>query len=170
MRKALFFSCLFFSLFLHGSILGHLEGANTSMSSVRSAADKISVHIITDVLESSSSQQAEVVNKKVKSDARKLSGRNKIIRTAKIKGHLEVRYPMMSRYLKEEGTVKVRLRISKYGGVTSAKMVESSGFSRLDKEAMRKLLKAKFASQRNMINGVSTLGILSRYDCCISAG
>ena len=63
---------------------------------------------------------------------------------AKLRGELKIKYPKLSRYLKEEGTVGVKVRVSKLGIPEEAYVVDSSGYERLDKEAIKKILLARF--------------------------
>jgi TonB family protein len=53
-------------------------------------------------------------------------------------------YSMMSLTEEQEGDVKVKLFIAPDGSVTDAKVVESSGYTMLDKASLRAGVKCKF--------------------------
>ena len=56
----------------------------------------------------------------------------------------EPKYPLLSRRNKEEGSIIFNIEIDKKGNMTAYKMVQSSGYKRLDKEAEKSLKTAKF--------------------------
>jgi protein TonB len=53
-------------------------------------------------------------------------------------------YPRASKRLGEEGVVKVRLDISVVGTTTHATIIQTSGFDRLDKAALKAVKNWKF--------------------------
>lgn len=56
----------------------------------------------------------------------------------------EPKYPLISRRNKEEGSIIFNIKVDKKGNMTAYKMVQSSGFKRLDKEAEKSIKTAKF--------------------------
>lgn len=54
------------------------------------------------------------------------------------------KYPLISRRNKEEGSIVFNIKIDKEGNMTAYKIVQSSGYERLDKEAEKSLKTAKF--------------------------
>ena len=56
----------------------------------------------------------------------------------------EPRYPLISRRNKEEGSIIFNIEIDNKGNMTAYKIVQSSGYKRLDKEAEKSLKTAKF--------------------------
>lgn len=53
-------------------------------------------------------------------------------------------YPLISRRNKEEGSIIFNINIDEMGSLTAYKIVQSSGYERLDKEAEKSLKTAKF--------------------------
>lgn len=56
----------------------------------------------------------------------------------------EPKYPLLSRRNKEEGSIIFNIKVDKKGNMTAYKIVQSSGYKRLDKEAEKSLKTAKF--------------------------
>ena len=56
----------------------------------------------------------------------------------------EPKYPLISRRNKEEGSIIFNIEVDNKGNMTAYKMVQSSGFKRLDKEAEKSIKTAKF--------------------------
>ena len=56
----------------------------------------------------------------------------------------EPKYPLISRRNKEEGSIIFNIKVDKKGNMTAYKMVQSSGYKRLDKEAEKSIKTAKF--------------------------
>lgn len=56
----------------------------------------------------------------------------------------EPRYPLISRRNKEEGSIIFNIEIDNKGNMTAYKIVQSSGYKRLDKEAEKSIKTAKF--------------------------
>lgn len=54
------------------------------------------------------------------------------------------KYPLISRRNKEEGSIIFNINIDEMGSLTTYKIVQSSGYERLDKEAEKSLKTAKF--------------------------
>lgn len=56
----------------------------------------------------------------------------------------EPKYPLISRRNKEEGSIIFNIKVDNKGNMTAYKMVQSSGYKRLDKEAEKSIKTAKF--------------------------
>ena len=66
--------------------------------------------------------------------------------SAKLTSKIKINnYPRRSRLLGEEGTVTLELHISAEGSLLHRRVIESSGYTRLDKDAEKRVSKATFA-------------------------
>lgn len=63
---------------------------------------------------------------------------------AKLLGSLRPEYPHLSKVYEEEGIVSLEALIAPSGDVKDVKLIESSGYQRLDSTAINELKKAKF--------------------------
>ena len=72
--------------------------------------------------------------------------------SAKLIGDLDIGYPRVSRYLKEEGVVILEVNVSKSGNALEVRIAKSSGYERLDLYAKKKVKKAKFTPSTFDIN------------------
>ena len=68
--------------------------------------------------------------------------------SAKILGSVRPTYPRYSRRHDQEGTVVLKVKISSEGEQTNITVISSSGYSRLDRAAIRTLERASFAPAR----------------------
>lgn len=91
-------------------------------------------------------QKKKVISRIKKTQkAQKSSAKSTGVRSdAKALGELTPTYPYRSRLMREEGRVTLRAHIDESGLVTRVDLVQSSGFERLDKEALRTLSQARF--------------------------
>lgn len=67
---------------------------------------------------------------------------------AQVLGEIKPPYPVASRKLGEQGSVIVKVQVNAEGTVTQAKIIQSSGFSRLDQAAQTAVKNARFQPQR----------------------
>lgn len=166
--------CLIFSLFIHAALLFDYNYKNNNSKSLSSAKSYISLEImhlsqgikqaedISGINNISQKQADDNIYKKVEKGLQRKSKNIKKseLKTAK-KGNEgyektkaytngyasyvpEPRYPLISRRNKEEGSIIFNIEIDNKGNMTAYKIVQSSGYKRLDKEAEKSLKTAKF--------------------------
>ena len=76
----------------------------------------------------------------------------------------EPRYPRVARMARQEGTVVFEITVTENGEASEIKIVSSSGFSRLDKEALLAVQKGSFIpAERNGIRVASVLPLKIRF-------
>ena len=74
--------------------------------------------------------------------------REKGVQRARLTGFARPQYPPVSRRLEEEGRAVLEVRVGADGSVLSARVVESSGYWRLDNAALRAVRIARFTPAR----------------------
>lgn len=100
-----------------------------------------------------------IAPKKIKTKAKKVAKKKSIpekiekptssiqggaISEAKIKGNSSPVYPKKSRRLKEEGIIKVIFKVSPNGSASDVRVVQSTGYKRLDESALKFIKENKF--------------------------
>ncbi|EQC45593.1 energy transducer TonB [Bacteriovorax sp. Seq25_V] len=73
-----------------------------------------------------------------------LSGANGA-KEAKLSGDFRPEYPHLSRVYEEEGTTRIKVKIDQHGNVVSAEILTSSGFPRLDSQALSSIKNSHFS-------------------------
>ena len=141
-----------FSIFLHGSILLNFQGLkDNSNFLLASRAQKINVKII--YLDKENSFIERKLRKSSTGNLGQSVKKSGKVTSAKLKGELEIKYPKISRLLKEEGKVILEVSINSDGSVNDLTILKSSGFFRLDHYAQKKVLAASFIPKYKNLNG-----------------
>lgn len=79
-----------------------------------------------------------------------------VFQKAKPLSDISPEYPHLSRVYKEEGTVIIQVEIDQFGKVIEAKIIKSSGHTRLDQSGLSALNKSQFLpAQKNQISTAS---------------
>lgn len=136
---------------LLASIILHVLGLigffviEISTISAKASVSSLKVHLHTMI-----PQVSKTVPKKVAPSKPKTSQNNSgvdEVKPAKLMSDLDPTYPWLSRINKEEGLVKLSITLDKQGIPSSVKVIESSGFKRLDQSAIDAVLLAKYMNQ-----------------------
>jgi len=92
-------------------------------------------------------------------DAAETAGdlREKGVQRARLTGFARPQYPPVSRRLEEEGRAVLEVRVGADGSVVSVRVVESSGYWRLDNAALRAVRIARFTPARRFGRPVASV-------------
>lgn len=82
--------------------------------------------------------------------------REKGVQRARMTGFAKPQYPPVSRHLEEEGRAVLEVRVGADGGLLSARVVESSGYWRLDNAALRAVRIGRFTPARRFSRPVAS--------------
>ncbi len=138
--------CLSISLILHGTILLHRADRTDRFTEPMLPINAVSINV--KILQPQEKNGAIKNNHHLKNKIASSQVDEELTKqkksTAKLIGKLKLTYPKISRLLGEEGAVKLRIEVASNGRAVAARVINSSGYERLDHYAKKAAMKAHY--------------------------
>ncbi len=154
--KLTFILCLFLSVAIHlFALISFKEALEQKLASTKSESSisisikNTSIPIPVPRMENAKSRTPKP-NESPKVVQSSNSGQG--VQKPQLLGDFKPVYPHLSRIYEEEGTVSVKIRINDSGIVISALIIKSSGYQRLDNQALESLMKTNFIPAKDTHN------------------